>query len=88
VKISDIALKMEESMTTETLVNTYQTTQLNIPEDGNLHTNRCENFKYRPEDGGSNTSETLEKHLPDYTAHHIRRQESSYSPLRKLQISP
>ncbi len=32
-------------MTSETLVNIDQTTQRNNPEDGNLHTHRCENLK-------------------------------------------
>jgi hypothetical protein len=32
-------------MTSETLVIIDQTTQRNNPEDGNLHTHRCENLK-------------------------------------------
>jgi hypothetical protein len=32
-------------MASETLVNIYQTTQRNNPEDRNLHTHRCENLK-------------------------------------------
>jgi hypothetical protein len=37
---------MEAASTSETLVNVYQTTLRNIPEDSLLHTRRRENLKY------------------------------------------
>jgi hypothetical protein len=40
-----IALMMEAASTSETLVNFYQTTQCNNPEDSHLHTRRRENLK-------------------------------------------
>jgi hypothetical protein len=40
-----IALMMKASSTSETLVNFYQTTQLNNPEDSHLRTHRRENLK-------------------------------------------
>jgi hypothetical protein len=40
-----IALMMEAARSSETLVNFYQTTQRNNPEDSNLRTNRRENIK-------------------------------------------
>jgi hypothetical protein len=40
-----IALMMEVAMTSETLVNFYQTTRCYNPEDSNLHTHRRENLK-------------------------------------------
>jgi hypothetical protein len=39
------ALKMEAASTSETLVNFYQTTLRNNPEDSHLHTRRRENLK-------------------------------------------
>jgi hypothetical protein len=36
---------MEAASTSETLVNFYQTTWRNIPEDSHLHTRRRENLK-------------------------------------------
>jgi hypothetical protein len=43
--ITAIALMMETASTSETLVNFYQTTRRNDPEDSHLHTRRCENLK-------------------------------------------
>jgi hypothetical protein len=40
-----IALMMEAARTSETLVNFYQTTQCNNPEDSHLHTCGHENLK-------------------------------------------
>jgi hypothetical protein len=40
-----IALMMEAPSTSETLVNFYQTTRRNIPEDNHLRTHRRENLK-------------------------------------------
>jgi hypothetical protein len=40
-----IALMMEAAKTSETLVNVYQTTRRNNPEDSHLRTHRRENFK-------------------------------------------
>jgi hypothetical protein len=40
-----IALMMEAARTSETLVNFYQTTQRNNPEDNHLHTHCHENLK-------------------------------------------
>jgi hypothetical protein len=40
-----INLMMEAASTSETLLNTYQTTQRYNPEDSHLHTRRCENLK-------------------------------------------
>jgi hypothetical protein len=40
-----IALMMEAASTSETSVKFYKTTRHNIPEDGQLHTRRCENLK-------------------------------------------
>jgi hypothetical protein len=40
-----IALMMEAANTSETLLNFYQTTRRNIPEDSHLHTRRRENLK-------------------------------------------
>jgi hypothetical protein len=40
-----IVLMMEAARTSETLVNFYQTTRRYNPEDGRLHTHRCENLK-------------------------------------------
>jgi hypothetical protein len=44
--VSDVSIRaiMEAPSTSETSVNFYQTTPLNNPEDGNLHTRR-ENLK-------------------------------------------
>jgi hypothetical protein len=39
-------LMMEAASTSETLVNFYQTTRRNNPEDSHLHTHRHENLKY------------------------------------------
>jgi hypothetical protein len=42
-------LKMEAIYSSETSVDTQQTTQRYIPEDGTLHNHRCENLKpYTP----------------------------------------
>jgi hypothetical protein len=41
-----IDLMMEAASTSEMLVNFYQTTQLNNPEDSHLHTHCRENLKY------------------------------------------
>jgi hypothetical protein len=38
-------LMMEAASTSETLLNFYQTTRHNIPEDSHLHTRRRENLK-------------------------------------------
>jgi hypothetical protein len=40
-----IALMMEAVQTSETLVNSYQSTQLYNPEDSHLHSHRRENLK-------------------------------------------
>jgi hypothetical protein len=40
-----IALMMEAASTSKTLVNFYQTTQRNIPEDSHLQTRCCEDLK-------------------------------------------
>jgi hypothetical protein len=40
-----IALMMEAAMTSETLVNFYQITRRNNPEDSHLRSHRCENLK-------------------------------------------
>jgi hypothetical protein len=40
-----IALMMEAVQTSETLVNSYQSTRRYNPEDGNLHSHRRENLK-------------------------------------------
>jgi hypothetical protein len=40
-----IALMMEAVQTSEKLVNPYQSTRRNNPEDGHLHTHRRENLK-------------------------------------------
>jgi hypothetical protein len=40
-----IALLMEAASTFETLVNFYETTRRNNPEDSHLHTRRCQNLK-------------------------------------------
>jgi hypothetical protein len=40
-----IALVMEAASTAEMLVNFYQTTRRNNPEDSHLHTRRLENLK-------------------------------------------
>jgi hypothetical protein len=40
-----IALMTEAASTSETLVNFYQTTRRNNPEENNLHTRRRENLK-------------------------------------------
>jgi hypothetical protein len=40
------ALMMEAVSTSEKLVNVYQTTRHNNPEDSHLHSRRCENLKY------------------------------------------
>jgi hypothetical protein len=40
-----IVLMMEAASTSETLVNFYQTTWHDNPEDSHLHTRRCENLK-------------------------------------------
>jgi hypothetical protein len=40
-----IALMMEATRTSETLVNFYQTTRRNNPEGSDLHTRRRENLK-------------------------------------------
>jgi hypothetical protein len=37
------------SVTSETLVNFYQTTRCNNPEDSHLHTHRCESLKSHKE---------------------------------------
>jgi hypothetical protein len=42
---SGIALMMEAASTSETLVNFYQTTRRNNPDDSHLHTHRRENLK-------------------------------------------
>jgi hypothetical protein len=42
---SMIALMMEAASTSETLINFYQTTRRNNPEDSHLHTRRPENLK-------------------------------------------
>jgi hypothetical protein len=47
IKAMDGALMMEAANTSETLVNFYQTTQRNNPEDSHLHTCRRENLKSR-----------------------------------------
>jgi hypothetical protein len=39
---------MEAAITSEALVNFYQTARRNIPEDFHLHTRRRENLKSRP----------------------------------------
>jgi hypothetical protein len=39
------ALVMEAASTSETSVNSYQTTRRNIPDDSHLHTRRRENLK-------------------------------------------
>jgi hypothetical protein len=36
---------MEAASTSETLINFYQTTQRNNPQDSHLHIHRCENLK-------------------------------------------
>jgi hypothetical protein len=41
-----ITLMMEAVSTSETLVNFYQTTERNIPEDSHLHTSHHENLKF------------------------------------------
>jgi hypothetical protein len=38
---------MEAASTSKTLVNFYQTTRCNIPEDSHLHTRRRENLKFQ-----------------------------------------
>jgi hypothetical protein len=43
--IKAIALMTEAASTSETLVNFYQTTRRNNPEDSHLHTRRRENLK-------------------------------------------
>jgi hypothetical protein len=45
IRVINIALMMEAVSTSETLVNLYQTTRRNIPEDSNLHNRRGENLK-------------------------------------------
>jgi hypothetical protein len=40
-----IALMMEATRTSETLVNFYQTTRRYSPEDNHLNIRRCENLK-------------------------------------------
>jgi hypothetical protein len=39
------ALMMEAARTSETLINSYQTTRCYNPEDSHLHTHRRENLK-------------------------------------------
>jgi hypothetical protein len=46
--IREIALMMEAANTSETLVNFYQTTRRNNPEDSHLHTRSHENLKSHP----------------------------------------
>jgi hypothetical protein len=43
--VAIIALMMEAAITSEMLVNFYQTTWCNSPEDSHLHTRRRENLK-------------------------------------------
>lgn len=43
-KVTEI-LKMEATISSETPVNSYQTTQSHIPEDSNRHNNRRDNLK-------------------------------------------
>jgi hypothetical protein len=69
-------------MTSETLVNIYQTTQRNNTEDTNLQTHRSENFKSRPDDGGSMTSETLVN--IDQTTQRIKPEDGILQPLIPL----
>jgi hypothetical protein len=40
-----IVLMMEAASTSETSVRFYQTTRYSIPEDGHLHTRRCEKLR-------------------------------------------
>jgi hypothetical protein len=42
-----IALMMEAASASETLVNFYQTTRRNNPEDNHLHTHRLQKMKSR-----------------------------------------
>jgi hypothetical protein len=45
IYFTHIALMMETVKTSETLVNIYQTTRRNIPEDRHFHIRRLENLK-------------------------------------------
>jgi hypothetical protein len=63
-----IALMKETANTSVTLVNFYQITQRNNPEDSHLH---------RPDEGDSKHLCNVGKLLPDYTAQQPRRQPSS-----------
>jgi hypothetical protein len=45
-KMTVIILMMEAVSTSKTLVNVYQTTRLNIPENSHFHTRLRENLKY------------------------------------------
>jgi hypothetical protein len=41
-----ITLMMEAASTSETSVNSYNTTRRNTPEDSNLHIHRLDNLKF------------------------------------------
>jgi hypothetical protein len=41
-----ITLIMDAARTSETLVNVYQTTQRDLPEDSHLHIHCCENLQF------------------------------------------
>jgi hypothetical protein len=64
-----VALMMEAASTSETLVNFYQTTRCDNPEDSHLHTTRIH---------GATTQKTAIFILPEYTVRQPRRQPSSY----------
>jgi hypothetical protein len=44
--LTNIALTMVVETTSERLINFYETTRHNIPENGNLHTHCCDNLKF------------------------------------------
>jgi hypothetical protein len=51
-----IALMMEAESTSETLVNLYETSGRNIPEDSGLHIRRLEKLKFHSVSTGSSHS--------------------------------
>jgi hypothetical protein len=62
---SNTRAMMEAASTSETLVNIYQTTWSNNPEDSHLHSHYCENLKsHRDSEGEEEEEQEVEPPLP------------------------